>query len=73
MSNEKSFAAIVREIQGNIIQVVNAAGEAGLPIDVMDMILRDISNGIHAQAEAAYQNELMQKQKGENDESGNKE
>ena len=55
--NEKSFRRVVRETKQQIIDAMNASG---LPIDVMDMMLGELHNVVHAQAEAEYQQEMMQ-------------
>lgn len=52
---EKAFCIGVRETRGNIIKALN---ESGLPLDVIDMMLGEIKNVVHAQAEAEYQAEL---------------
>ena len=57
---EKAFCIGLRETKDKLIKVLN---ESGLPIDVMDMLLSELKQVVHQQAEVEYQAELA-KQKG---------
>ena len=64
---EKAFSVGLRETRDKLVKVLN---ESGLPIDVMDMMLGELKNTVHAQAEAEYQMELAKAEQAAKAEKG---
>ena len=52
---DKPFSMRLRETREQLMSTINASG---LPIDVIDLMLGELKNVAHLQAENAYQMEL---------------
>ena len=54
-----SISIAIRQTKKNIVEILN---KSGLPIDVIDMLLGELKEIVHTQAESEYQNELLKQQ-----------
>ena len=51
----KPISMIIRETQANIIDTIN---KSGLPIDVVALLIDEVSRAVHREADLSYQNDI---------------
>ena len=52
---QKPLSVAIRETRESMLGVLN---DSGLPLDIISLILSEISNAVNVQAEQAYQKDL---------------
>lgn len=54
---QKPLSVAIRETRESMLGVLN---DSGLPLDIISLILSEISNAVNVQAEQAYQKDLKE-------------
>lgn len=54
---QKPLSIAIRETRESMLGVLN---DSGLPLDIISLILSEISNAVNVQAEQAYQKDLKE-------------
>lgn len=63
----KPFSVIIRETKESLVSVINTSG---LPLDVLQMILKELYNVVCNQAQLNYEQELKAYNEQENSDNG---